>query len=118
MAPPWLHPTRTRGSIISKRDNNQVKLSAPPSRQSTQEEIGMTAERQREIQASLFRMLGTADDQISDTTKKSRQNDDLQSVNHASTFPPPDRTDSYHGKGVELSLSSRSGTSMENNVGK
>jgi len=109
MAPPWLHPTRTRGSFVSSK--NQVK--SQPSRQSTQEEIGMTAERQREIQASLFRMLGTADE----TTKNPRQNDDLQSVNHASTFPPPDRSrsESYHARGgVDLSLSSRSDSSNHN----
>lgn len=64
MAPPWYYP----GTTVSrprKSTSNSSSLSNNTSNDtanSSGEEIGMTAERQKEIQASLFKMLGQNDD--------------------------------------------------------
>jgi hypothetical protein len=56
MAPPWLYPG-VSASQTEVSSNHASKQS---------EELGMTAERQREIQASLFKMLGQQDDDEDD----------------------------------------------------
>jgi pimeloyl-ACP methyl ester carboxylesterase len=59
MAPPWLYPGVSRPSAAARQRSTSASANnqnGPP------EEIGMTAERQREIQASLFKMLGQQDD--------------------------------------------------------
>ena len=59
MAPPWLYPGVSRPrSTVSDRPS-----AASPQVSSEGEEMGMTAERQKEIQASLFKMLGQQDDE-------------------------------------------------------
>uniref|UniRef100_A0A7S1BAY4 Serine aminopeptidase S33 domain-containing protein n=1 Tax=Corethron hystrix TaxID=216773 RepID=A0A7S1BAY4_9STRA len=69
MAPPWYNPGfipgPPRGSLatMASQKARQIRRSSPP--KPTFDEIGMgfTAERQREVQASLFKMLGQPDDQ-------------------------------------------------------
>mmetsp|Transcript_16267 Transcript_16267/g.19863 ORF Transcript_16267/g.19863 Transcript_16267/m.19863 type:complete len:477 (+) Transcript_16267:68-1498(+) len=62
MAPPWMFPgTRTNKSRRPTSLNSAANSGAS-------DEMGMTAERQREIQASLFKMLGQQDDDISAST--------------------------------------------------
>ena len=58
MAPPWMYPGVARPSSSAPPQ----RPSASASNQHNAEEMGMTAERQREIQASLFKMLGQQDD--------------------------------------------------------
>jgi len=61
MAPPWLYPGVTRPrSMVSDRPST-----ASPQSSLQGDEMGMTAERQKEIQASLFKMLGQQDDEAS-----------------------------------------------------
>lgn len=61
MAPPWMFPgTRTKA-----RRSATTRSSATAAANQSSDEMGMTAERQREIQASLFKMLGQQDDEIS-----------------------------------------------------
>lgn len=67
MAPPWMYPgVAPRNSTTSASQNRATPAAANSARSSTTqhnaEEMGMTAERQREIQASLFKMLGQQDD--------------------------------------------------------
>jgi hypothetical protein len=80
MCPPWFFSapyasSASTGSLRSPRRQNSWKRassasavdapsssSAPTTGGFNSEEIGMTQERQREIQASLFKMLGQADD--------------------------------------------------------
>lgn len=50
--------------------------------------MGMTQERQREIQASLFKMLGQADDPITEPTKEESAQPSRAS-NSSATIPPP-----------------------------
>jgi len=105
MAPPWLHPgpppSSSRGlrrgysNSENSRKSNSMKATTkvqPPSRQNSAPEMGMTAERQREIQASLFRMLGQADEQQQhseqQTIKQPSSRKKSDEVAHASTFPP------------------------------
>lgn len=63
MAPPWMFPgnriaksTRRPNSTSNRNTSDSMDLHK-------QQEMGMTAERQREIQASLFKMLGQQDDE-------------------------------------------------------
>lgn len=56
MAPPWLYP-----GVSASQTGVSLKHASKQS-----EELGMTAERQREIQASLFKMLGQQDDDEDD----------------------------------------------------
>jgi len=67
MAPPWMYPgVAPRNSTTSASQSRPTPAGANSARSSStqhnSEEMGMTAERQREIQASLFKMLGQQDD--------------------------------------------------------
>lgn len=62
MAPPWLYPGVSR----PRSSTSQRPPTASPSNSNEPEEIGMTTERQKEIQASLFKMLGQQDDGTED----------------------------------------------------
>ncbi len=64
MAPPWMFP----GTNVSRPRRNPSSSSRASAGQNS-EEMGMTAERQREIQASLFKMLGQQDDEVSAQAK-------------------------------------------------
>lgn len=78
MAPPWFYPgARNRaapsaGSIRSPPRHTPPiqtsKKSSSGGAASGQEDMGMTAERQKEIQASLFKMLGQQDDDVPPST--------------------------------------------------
>lgn len=59
MAPPWSYP----GVVSRPASTANRQRRAPSSSQGASDEIGMTAERQREIQASLFKMLGQQDNE-------------------------------------------------------
>jgi hypothetical protein len=73
MAPPWNFPgiassrSTTSSSMGGGRYRSVMERHRP-------EEMGMTAERQREIQASLFKMLGQQDDDDDDDDDESRSN--------------------------------------------
>jgi pimeloyl-ACP methyl ester carboxylesterase len=67
MAPPWMFPG-TRTSKTRRPTSARASATAASTNQNN-DEIGMTAERQREIQASLFKMLGQQDDEVSAQTK-------------------------------------------------
>ena len=67
MAPPWMFPG-TRTSKSRRPTSARASATAATTNQNS-DEIGMTAERQREIQASLFKMLGQQDDEVSAQTK-------------------------------------------------
>lgn len=114
MAPPWFFPGVVGGpghGISSPRKNSSrrprpqhgesrasnTRPSAPSP--DTSEEMGMTLERQREIQASLFRMLGQAEDTPTQTSPSTSSSDNMNSSNsskktygsevtHSTTFPP------------------------------
>jgi hypothetical protein len=63
MAPPWYYPgthpnPRTVRSPVRQSLRSRVEKKKPAE---AIDEIGMTQERQREIQASLFKMLGQPD---------------------------------------------------------
>lgn len=60
MAPPWLYPgvSRNPQSYVTSPRGVANQTAAQQS-----QELGMTAERQKEIQASLFKMLGQQDDE-------------------------------------------------------
>jgi len=110
MAPPWFFPGVVGGpvhGISSPRRNSgrrpraQNGESRRPSAPSpdTSEEMGMTLERQREIQNSLFRMLGQAEDTPTQTSPSSSSTDNMNlsnspkksygnEVTHSTTFPP------------------------------
>ena len=125
MAPPWFYPSKQqqinkRSLVGASSQKQQTSHSvAINNTQPRQQEMGMTAERQREIQASLFKMLGQAEEstppasnkngnvttsgtKVSSSTTKPASNRDgtstnplinsshsTYSVNHAKTFPPP-----------------------------
>mmetsp|Transcript_14670 Transcript_14670/g.21693 ORF Transcript_14670/g.21693 Transcript_14670/m.21693 type:complete len:608 (-) Transcript_14670:132-1955(-) len=129
MAPPWFYPGVVQNSLtkrvnIRDRANEQRNKKPGSNRNSaqSQQDMGMTAERQREIQASLFKMLGQSDDananESAGTNASSppltqqnqapssngtasignRSHSHSSSVNHAKTFPPPDaQKASAHG---------------------
>lgn len=64
MAPPWMFPgSRPTKSRKPTSTSNRTSATANQPMEQNQE-MGMTAERQREIQASLFKMLGQQDDEI------------------------------------------------------
>ena len=63
MAPPWMFPGTKTNRV------RRVTTNRPSTNAASSDEMGMTAERQREIQASLFKMLGQQDDEISAQTK-------------------------------------------------
>lgn len=66
MAPPWMFP----GTRAPKtRRPASARSAASASSGQNGDDMGMTAERQREIQASLFKMLGQQDDEVSAQTK-------------------------------------------------
>lgn len=82
MAPPWFYPGvgpgYRNGSVSStnmmspprlsqsqKKKNGCQSRSSSSSSNFNNDEFGMTAERQKEIQASLFKMLGQQDDNVS-----------------------------------------------------
>merc|ERR1712071_89669 len=90
MAPPWFFPGVVGSSLhtsippkkgTSRRINRSNsdgsrgtapnRPSAPPPTDSDGDEMGMSLERQREIQASLFRILGQADDVATSNSGKS-----------------------------------------------
>lgn len=78
MAPPWYYPTtypQTR-SIKSPRKQNQAQ--SVDDAEFNHKEMGMTQERQREIQASLFKMLGQADE-VGDTSEEQTSINDINS---------------------------------------
>jgi len=65
MAPPWYFPgTKKKPAANAAPASGIMSPQRQPSRQLSQEtdEMGMTAERQKEIQDSLFKMLGQQDD--------------------------------------------------------
>lgn len=75
MAPPWFYPgtmTSTKSKRSSTRRGSQQQATPAAARikpggkagGENDAELGMTLERQREIQASLFKMLGQADDVV------------------------------------------------------
>lgn len=66
MAPPWMFPG-TKVNRPRRAPTSNARNSASAGQNS--DEMGMTAERQREIQASLFKMLGQQDDEVSAQTK-------------------------------------------------
>lgn len=94
MAPPWFYPTayptsRSTKSRIASRSSSSSVQSKDPSEDKgaaqnaaaqsgfNGDEMGMTQERQREIQASLFKMLGQADSAPSgEDEKKSKSDED------------------------------------------
>eukprot|EP00560_Eucampia_antarctica_P009255 CAMPEP_0197828260 /NCGR_PEP_ID=MMETSP1437-20131217/4873_1 /TAXON_ID=49252 ORGANISM="Eucampia antarctica, Strain CCMP1452" /NCGR_SAMPLE_ID=MMETSP1437 /ASSEMBLY_ACC=CAM_ASM_001096 /LENGTH=530 /DNA_ID=CAMNT_0043429425 /DNA_START=178 /DNA_END=1770 /DNA_ORIENTATION=- len=68
MAPPWFYPGVSADRGVAHRMSGRRPQGRPTSSTNTQkaaysnDEMGMTAERQMEIQASLFKMLGQNDD--------------------------------------------------------
>jgi len=60
MAPPWYYPSTYPQPRAIKSPRKQTSVPLPDS-EFNSKEMGMTQERQREIQASLFKMLGQAD---------------------------------------------------------
>lgn len=69
MAPPWFYPGARNGVPASSvrspsRHQPTIQTSSKKSGVVTGEDMGMTAERQKEIQASLFKMLGQQDDDV------------------------------------------------------
>ena len=108
MAPPWYfsgpstNSIGLRGSDIRKHSSAPSAASRRSRNEIVVEELGMTTERQREIQSSLYKMLGQADapvagqgvkrhvvsDQsVGDASIRSRICS-TNSVNHSKTFPP------------------------------
>lgn len=65
MAPPWFYP----GSKVPNSVRNRQRRQSQSKYDREQKELGMTAERQREIQASLFKMLGQSADEPSASKK-------------------------------------------------
>jgi len=61
MAPPWSYPGAVSRPVSSA--GNRQRPASASNGQHVSDEVGMTAERQREIQASLFKMLGQQDDE-------------------------------------------------------
>jgi len=101
MAPPWFFPGPSKQT--TRRTNKLPNNAKAPYKN---QEMGMTKERQREIQASLFRMLGQDDDMQKEQKPdkpvqrkkkgKPKNNNFIEdgqaqanpSFNHATTFPP------------------------------
>lgn len=65
MAPPWFYPGSKPNSARNKMNRRQTQNVAK-----NQDALGMTLERQREIQASLFKMLGQAADETPTKSQK------------------------------------------------
>jgi pimeloyl-ACP methyl ester carboxylesterase len=123
MAPPWYFSGPALSSGARRGSIQRPKVPAPPSASTRRdrnevvvEDMGMTAERQKEIQQSLFKMLGQADEpvtghgqgnmkqrpvgiseqSIGDASNRSRIGS-TNSVNHSKTFPPQNDADSRKG---------------------
>lgn len=129
MAPPWFFPgsmgggpaahnalspkkdipTRSRSNIIHDADGGGRQAKHASSMPPEQPEVGMTLERQREIQASLFRMLGQADDEAVETTapadgagssnktmnsERTNESSTSGALEHSNTFPPKESDES------------------------
>lgn len=62
MAPPWYYPTTYPQARTVKSPRKQTQAQSLDDAEFDSKEMGMTQERQREIQASLFKMLGQADE--------------------------------------------------------
>jgi pimeloyl-ACP methyl ester carboxylesterase len=75
MRPPWNHgrlhfqahhPTRQRAPVVNPKDSVSTKPTITPAKEDTGfdgDKMGMTKERQKEVQSSLFKMLGHENDQ-------------------------------------------------------
>jgi len=99
MCPPWyfeMYQNRmrasqrgaTRGSQQQHRQSNAGKSGKDPSGKHSNfdgDHMGMTQERQREIQASLFKMLGQADDPMMESSKEESSSSNRQ----VQSKPPP-----------------------------
>jgi len=79
----------SRGSQQQQhRNSNSGKLGKEPNAKNENfdgDQMGMTQERQREIQASLFKMLGQADDPMVETAKEESSSTHRQSKAHLQT---------------------------------
>jgi len=73
MAPPWFYPGTSAHRPSSSRKTRSSSNSQKAGHNDDTEEMGMTAERQKEIQASLFKMLGQ-NDEVTEGEKDSQQN--------------------------------------------
>mmetsp|Transcript_12602 Transcript_12602/g.21013 ORF Transcript_12602/g.21013 Transcript_12602/m.21013 type:complete len:546 (+) Transcript_12602:196-1833(+) len=102
MAPPWYYPTtypqpRTIKSPRKQPQQQQQQGASSGEAGFNSTEMGMTQERQREIQASLFKMLGQADDVKRDDNESS------------SSKPAPRTNGSSNGSAHSTSANSGSG---------
>ena len=109
MCPPWyfeMYQNRMRasqrGAPRGSRQNNAVGSSKDANGKYSSfdgDHMGMTQERQREIQASLFKMLGQADDPMMEASKEENLPPNRQAQSKppsAQQQPPPQRTQQHH----------------------
>lgn len=83
MAPPWFYPGTTAHRSSSSRSKTSARSSSTSNSNKpgyNSDEMGMTAERQKEIQASLFKMLGQNDEPSSSPTGGEKANDKDQNI--------------------------------------
>jgi len=121
MCPPWyfeMYQNRMRASQRGvargsqqqqhRQSNNGRKDPSGKNANYDGDQMGMSQERQREIQASLFKMLGQADDPMVDTSKDESSSSQRQSKppvqpqrsqqQHPPQRPNPNRSSSSNGK--------------------
>jgi len=94
MAPPWFYPgARNRTNLASAGSvrspprhtptiSTTKKSSGGGAASGSHEDMGMTAERQKEIQASLFKMLGQQDEEVPPSTDRRGNNSNDTVVTH------------------------------------
>lgn len=83
MAPPWYYPGKQQQihkKLIGASSQRQQAVSFAASNAEPKQEMGMTVERQREIQASLFKMLGQAEE---NTPPSSNKNSNVNSTGNS-----------------------------------
>mmetsp|Transcript_14718 Transcript_14718/g.34094 ORF Transcript_14718/g.34094 Transcript_14718/m.34094 type:complete len:540 (-) Transcript_14718:298-1917(-) len=99
MCPPWyfeMYQNRMRASQRgATRGSRPSKTGKDPSGKHSNfdgDQMGMTQERQREIQASLFKMLGQADDPMMDSSKENSQAKPPPTQETPPQRPPPQQS--------------------------
>jgi len=88
MAPPWFYPGARNGNIAAAANVRSPPRHTPTISTTKKspggsiahgngDDMGMTAERQKEIQASLFKMLGQQDDDVPSNERRADSNDNV-----------------------------------------
>jgi len=117
MCPPWyfeMYQHRMRLSQRGASSTNRGGINGKSSTNFDNDPMGMTQERQREIQASLFKMLGQADDPVMDSSKdETSSSSQRQQSKPSSTQQQTTQRSKHHQYPPQRSNATRSSTNSD-----